>query len=328
MAKIIGILTMFLLLVISPPAVLAYISQDALPGDATYPVKRKLEDGILFAASFHPYTKSLFSVAQSQRRFEESKGLLNKNAPVSDALAELVSQTSIAAEDINNLKDRNQKIIVAKKLADSIEKYNKTLDQQSSKNAQKAQLAQTSMQVSGNNTKKTTTSNPANYTNSNTVSNTVNTPTTSNTTNSRSTGDNGQTNQLNQQLTDQQRQLEETRRALEQIKGQLNKVVTEPVPPAQASEINPSPTPISTPRPASTPVYQAAPVLVPTVSPTPGVAFQNAQQIQQGNPVRQAAPTFEPTPSPTPEPTPPQSSSQNVPPADEEETDFGFPTTP
>jgi hypothetical protein len=267
MAKIISMIVLVMLVILSPPAVLAYVSQDALPGEMTYPIKRKLEDGILLLVSITPYTKALFAVAQTQRRFEESAGLLKKDASASDSLKELVSQTGIAAQDINNLNNQNQKKEIAAKLVTSINKYNKALEEQGSKTTSKTSA--TSSKV----VQKTSSSKPA--------SQGINP--TPNSTNSNQSQNNSQ---LDNRLSDQQRELDETRNSLEQIKEQLSSLNRAVVPPAQAAESTPTPipTPLSTPSPS------------PTFSP----AFRNAHNVADPSPTAIPIQTTSPTPIATP----------------------------
>lgn len=141
MAKFFSIFTLVLTLLLFPPAALALVSNDAVPGDATYPIKRKLEEAILLVASVSPTTKAWFSVEQSNRRFKETTALLAKGVAVSDSINELVLQTSTAADEINQIKDPVKKAELIKQLSDSISKYDQGLSK-----AQK-KIAQTPTQV-------------------------------------------------------------------------------------------------------------------------------------------------------------------------------------
>jgi hypothetical protein len=296
MAKIISLISLILLLIFSPPAALAYISQDAIPGEPTYPIKRVLEDGILFFASLHPYTKAVFAVAQSNRRFEESAGLLKKQAPATQTLQELVSQTDQAAKDINKLQDQKQKKEVAQKLASSIDKYNQTLEQQSTKNSSASSTSdlanndQRSVKTISNKSQaivlpKSSTTNPTQ-----------------------------QNQQINQQLSQQQKELEETRKSLDEIKRQLQALVDSQIS-VQAS------TPSPTARPSSTqnPIHQAAQSIqtVTTASPLPtdtptvvpnSPAFQNAINMSDSVPSSSPSPEITSSPSQPPESISPEPS--------------------
>lgn len=107
MIKIISILILVLFIVLLPPAVLAYASQDAIPGDGLYPVKRKLEDLILGVVSINPISKAWFALAYSRRRFSEATSLLDKNDRIGASLSykELVVQTQSVATQVQQVKD-------------------------------------------------------------------------------------------------------------------------------------------------------------------------------------------------------------------------------
>lgn len=109
MTKIISFIILVLLIILTPPAVLAYISQDAVPGDMAYPIKRKLEDGILLLASIHPTTKAYFSLAFSQRRFKEAKALIAQGKDANQTLGELSSQINSAVTDVIGVKNKFSK---------------------------------------------------------------------------------------------------------------------------------------------------------------------------------------------------------------------------
>ncbi|MDO8618848.1 MAG: hypothetical protein Q7R49_02760 [Candidatus Daviesbacteria bacterium] len=127
MARILTILSLIFALVLFPPAVLALVSSNAIPGDGTYPIKRKLEDGILMIASLTPQSKAWFAVERSSRRFKEAAVLLTKNEQASTTLTELVSQTSTAALEVNQISDPVKKQQLIEQLSESITTYNQGL---------------------------------------------------------------------------------------------------------------------------------------------------------------------------------------------------------
>ena len=69
MIRLLSILTIILAIILFPPATLAVLSNNAVPGDAAYPIKRTLEDVIYAAASINPTSKAWFSAARSDRRY-------------------------------------------------------------------------------------------------------------------------------------------------------------------------------------------------------------------------------------------------------------------
>ncbi len=129
MTKIISITVLVLMIVLFPPAALAFVSQNAIPGDNTYPVKRKLEDIILAIASVNPHTKAMFEVNLSDTRFSESRVLLTEGKDASPTLNELVTTANVAASQINQLSDPSQKQQLAAQLSESINKYEQELEQ-------------------------------------------------------------------------------------------------------------------------------------------------------------------------------------------------------
>lgn len=123
MFKLLSLLFLVLFILLTPPAVLAYISQDAVPGDITYPIKRKLEDGIVVLASVNPTTKAIFSVDRSGRRYKESSILLAKGQVPVKTLSELVIQTKQASDEVSQVTNPNEKRRLQQELENSINKY-------------------------------------------------------------------------------------------------------------------------------------------------------------------------------------------------------------
>ena len=153
MFKVLSIIILVFFIALLPPAALAFVSQDAIPGDSLYPVKRKLEDGIILLVSLNSTSRAWFSASLAQRRFDESTGLLAKNDNVKavGSLQELVSQTTLTVQDIKKVQNKNTRKQLAKALVKSIDQYNISLTQT------KNQLSQTSNQ----NSKVTPDSNPS-----------------------------------------------------------------------------------------------------------------------------------------------------------------------
>ncbi|MBI2017662.1 hypothetical protein HYS92_01280 [Candidatus Daviesbacteria bacterium] len=145
MVKIISTLVLILSIVLFPPAALALISNNAVPGDATYPIKRFLEDIIYNVASLNPSTKAWFAAARSDKRFEEIKILFDKGKSAVITLDELVAQTNAAVLDISKITNHAQKEQLFTQVENSIDKYKESLKQLSDKAAASDQ-SQTSVQ--------------------------------------------------------------------------------------------------------------------------------------------------------------------------------------
>lgn len=122
MVKVISTVVTILVIALFPPAALALVSQNAIPGDRTYPIKRKLEDGILLALSVRPSWKAGFSVVKSDRRLQESQALIASGKDASVTLTELVTTTNVAATEIKNADVAEQRIL-SQNLVNSINNY-------------------------------------------------------------------------------------------------------------------------------------------------------------------------------------------------------------
>src|SRR5260221_462979 len=147
MMRILSIIVLVLALLLLPPAVLAFISQDAVPGQNTYHIKRTLENGLLTLASINRNTKALFSIQESQTRFDEANKLLAEGHLTPENLNDLVSQTAQAAREIQQVQDPVQKKELSAKLSASIVSYQKQLTQVSTQLAQVNNQMQSETQV-------------------------------------------------------------------------------------------------------------------------------------------------------------------------------------
>lgn len=131
MGRLVGIVLLILVIALFPPATLAVVSNNAVPGDATYPIKRGLEDIIFAMASVNPAMRAWFAAARSDRRFQEVTLLLAQGKQAGDTLNELVKQAQIAANQIDQVSDPAQKATLLSQLSDSIDKYDAGLAQMS-----------------------------------------------------------------------------------------------------------------------------------------------------------------------------------------------------
>lgn len=128
MARLLTIISLVLAVLLFPPAALALISNNAVPGDRTYPIKRGLEDVIFSIASINPVTKAMFSAARSDRRFQELNVLVTQGKQTRETLNELVEQTQTTADQIKKVTDQTEKEKLVQQLSASIEKYDKGLE--------------------------------------------------------------------------------------------------------------------------------------------------------------------------------------------------------
>lgn len=129
MTKLLGILILILAVILFPPASLAVVSNNAVPGDTTYPIKRGLEDVIYAIASLNSTSKAWFSAVRSDRRFREFSTLIAQGKSASDTLEELVAQTQVAAEQLKKINDPIKKQELIAQLSESIDKYSQKLEE-------------------------------------------------------------------------------------------------------------------------------------------------------------------------------------------------------
>lgn len=127
--RLLSIISLILALVLFPPASLALVSNNAVPGDVTYPIKRTLEDGIYAIASLNPITRAWFSAARSDRRFKEFSTLITQGKSASNTLNELVVQTEVAASEIKKINDPIRRQQLLNQLSQSIDKYDQKLEE-------------------------------------------------------------------------------------------------------------------------------------------------------------------------------------------------------
>lgn len=111
------------------PTGLVLASQDALPGDSTYPLKRKLENVVIQLSSRHPVTQAYFGSDLSKRRFKEAVALIKRGDNASGSLNELVDQTQSAADSMKGISDSRLRKQMAANFSNQIDDYQKSLIQ-------------------------------------------------------------------------------------------------------------------------------------------------------------------------------------------------------
>lgn len=127
MLKIFSILVFVLMALLLIPTGLVLASQDAIPGDLTYPLKRQLENITIRLASSNPETAAYFKADLSKRRFAEATALLSKGKNANETLVELIAQTKQAAYEIDQIKDESSKQKLVANLSQKIADYNQSL---------------------------------------------------------------------------------------------------------------------------------------------------------------------------------------------------------
>lgn len=122
----------FVLLVLLVPSGLILASQNAVPGDDMYPVKRSLED-ILLTVAPSPFYQGKVQIKYTQRRLKEvkvlaSRGSVDENTSVSlISLKEQVGSTSDSIKKVSN--DKRQQNL-AKSYLETLEETKKSIQEE------------------------------------------------------------------------------------------------------------------------------------------------------------------------------------------------------
>ncbi len=140
-----------------PPAILAYISQDALPGDIRYPVKRLVENGVMTIASINPNTKAMFSVSQSNSRLKEMLAVAAKGEDTQSLIDEIIKQNEETVAEISRVSDVNRRQELIKEF-----QKNSTDSQTKLAKAYQTQSASTAKTNNTSNTKQSTSTTTVN----------------------------------------------------------------------------------------------------------------------------------------------------------------------
>lgn len=143
--KIWGPVSWIAIALFAPLTALILISQNSIPGDGTYFIKRGLEDGILAAASVNPTTRAIFRTDLANRRFDEAEKLLL--AQNTSGLNDFVDEVSSAKQEIEALDNSLKKTQLQQQLDAKITNY-----QQQLRTTQQQIAAQNSTSNSTNNT--------------------------------------------------------------------------------------------------------------------------------------------------------------------------------
>lgn len=132
------------LFLLAPFTILILLSQNSVPGDFFYPIKRGMENVVLAAASVSPAAKVAFRTNLTERRFSEAEKLLLAKSDTT-ALDDFVQEVAITQEAVATLSDPTQKQESTKTLVNKIEEYQTKLtqlQQQVQRNAPPPQTAQ------------------------------------------------------------------------------------------------------------------------------------------------------------------------------------------
>lgn len=128
MRKYLDLTTWILLFAMAPLTILILLSQNTIPGDLFYPVKRGMENVILAAASVNPSTRVAFRTDLTERRFQEAQQLLVIKADPT-AFSDFVTQVSTTQQDLSSFSNQQDKIQLSEKLIAKIDQYQNQLTQ-------------------------------------------------------------------------------------------------------------------------------------------------------------------------------------------------------
>ncbi len=128
MKQYLDLTSWILLFFFAPFTVLILLSQNSIPGDFFYPVKRGLENIILAAASVSPTTKVAFRTGLTQTRFTEAQQLFVSKADTT-AFTDFVTEVSSTQKELSTVSNSQDKIQGADKAIAKIEEYQTQLTQ-------------------------------------------------------------------------------------------------------------------------------------------------------------------------------------------------------
>lgn len=111
-----------------PVTVLILISQNTVPGDLFYPVKRGMENVVLVAASVSPSTRAAFRTDLTERRFNEAQKLLVTKADTK-GYGDFVTEVRAAKKEISSLSNPAEKTEKSQKLLARVQEYKAGLTQ-------------------------------------------------------------------------------------------------------------------------------------------------------------------------------------------------------
>src|SRR3989338_2294690 len=123
-----------------PVTVLILISQNTIPGDLFYPLKRSMENVVLAAASTHPATKAAFRTDLTERRFDEAEKLLLARADTT-GLNSFIEEMQLTQDAIGSISDENAKKDLTEKLIKKIDEYQSKLVEVQAKSSSSITIA-------------------------------------------------------------------------------------------------------------------------------------------------------------------------------------------
>lgn len=127
--KIISILTWSSLILLVPLATLGFLSEQSIPGNPLYPVKRTIENIVTGFESFNKNALALYQVSLVAQRFSETKKLASDNSIALNTaqVQDFIAQINSARDTINTVTDPQEKQTLRQQLLQQIANYKNEL---------------------------------------------------------------------------------------------------------------------------------------------------------------------------------------------------------
>lgn len=126
--KIFNTSSWFVFFALLPVTVLILLSQNTIPGDLFYPIKRGMENVVLAAASVNPATRVAFRTDLTERRFDEAEKLLLARADIT-GLSDFIEEVQAAQQEVATISNEESKKDLSEKLIKKIDEYQSKLVQ-------------------------------------------------------------------------------------------------------------------------------------------------------------------------------------------------------
>lgn len=125
--KVFNTSSWFVFFAFLPLTVLILLSQNTIPGDLFYPIKRSMENVVLAAAAVSPTTRAAFRTDLTTRRFDEAEKLLLTSSDT-QGLKDFVTEIGAAQKEVSAISDPVKKQELQQKIQTSVIEYEKRLD--------------------------------------------------------------------------------------------------------------------------------------------------------------------------------------------------------
>ena len=127
--KILNYTSWTILVLLAPITLLIFMSQNSLPGDFFYPIKRGLEGVVLAASSVSPATKVAFKTDLTNTRYKEAEALLLLAKSDTRGLSDFVTEVQTTQNDVLRLSNMEDRKRLSGELITKIDEYQQKLTQ-------------------------------------------------------------------------------------------------------------------------------------------------------------------------------------------------------